>query len=372
AITLIMFVAMITGIIAHKKIFKDFFTFRPRKGQRSWLDMHNLLSVTTLPFQLMITYSGLLFVTTMWMPLIAVGSLGFDTEKAAELIGGFQTEVEASGNPAKLADIMAVVSSAEADWGEDSVRSFQVREPFDANSRILLSREENFSRLPETRLYDGTSGEYLNDVSLPQTGSLTFASVMLALHEGLFAGISLRWLYFFTGLLGSAMIATGAIYWVVKRRKKYDKGAKPRGFRLVETLNVGTILGLPIAIAAFFLANRLLPLGLEGRGEWEAHVMFATWGLCLLYPLVRSVKASWHELCWIAAIAFVAVPIVNAVTTDFGLARSIDRGDWIMAGFDLASLAAGFAFATTALLLRQRSIGAVPLAASVDVKAVNS
>ncbi|MEM7020934.1 MAG: PepSY-associated TM helix domain-containing protein, partial [Pseudomonadota bacterium] len=51
-VTLLMFVGLITGIVAHKKIFKDFFTFRASKGQRSWLDMHNLLSVSTLPFQL--------------------------------------------------------------------------------------------------------------------------------------------------------------------------------------------------------------------------------------------------------------------------------------------------------------------------------
>ncbi len=38
--TLIMFAAMVTGIIVHKNIFKDFFTFRPGKGQRSWLDGH--------------------------------------------------------------------------------------------------------------------------------------------------------------------------------------------------------------------------------------------------------------------------------------------------------------------------------------------
>ncbi|MEM6999133.1 MAG: PepSY-associated TM helix domain-containing protein [Pseudomonadota bacterium] len=43
--TMIMFVGLITGVIAHKKIFADFFTFRWAKGQRSWLDMHNLRSI---------------------------------------------------------------------------------------------------------------------------------------------------------------------------------------------------------------------------------------------------------------------------------------------------------------------------------------
>ncbi|MEM7430518.1 MAG: PepSY-associated TM helix domain-containing protein [Pseudomonadota bacterium] len=353
AITLIMFIGMISGIIAHKKIFKDFFTFRPKKGQRSWLDMHNLLSVTSLPFLIMISYSGLLFVTTMWMPLIAVGSLGFDTEKASDLIGGFDIKVESAGEPTQMTDVIALIEAAEADWGEGSVHGFQVRQPNDANARILLSKEESFSRIPDTRVYDGVTGEYVQSLELPPSNALNVASVMIALHEGLFAGISLRWLYFLTGLLGTAMVGTGAIYWVSKRRKKYTAGNESFGFRFVEVLNVGTIIGLPIAVAAFFWANRLLPFGLENRGEWEAHVMFAVWGLCILYPMVRTVAVSWRELSWIAAFAYMALPVLNAITTDHGIFSSVNRGDWVMAGFDLTALATGVVFAVAALVMRR-------------------
>src|SRR5690606_16622491 len=45
-----MLVAIISGVITHKKIFIDFFTFRWGKGQRSWLDAHNAFSVLGLPF----------------------------------------------------------------------------------------------------------------------------------------------------------------------------------------------------------------------------------------------------------------------------------------------------------------------------------
>ncbi|MDO5626504.1 MAG: PepSY-associated TM helix domain-containing protein, partial [Pseudomonadota bacterium] len=52
-----MLVAIASGIVTHKRIFKDFFTFRPRKGQRSWLDAHNVTAVLALPYHLMITYT---------------------------------------------------------------------------------------------------------------------------------------------------------------------------------------------------------------------------------------------------------------------------------------------------------------------------
>src|SRR3546814_5961750 len=57
--TMFMLVAIISGIVTHKRIFKDFFTFRPRKGQRSWMDAHNVVAVLALPYHLMITYTGL-------------------------------------------------------------------------------------------------------------------------------------------------------------------------------------------------------------------------------------------------------------------------------------------------------------------------
>lgn len=56
---LAMLVAILSGVVTHKKIFADFFTLRFWKGQRSWLDSHNVTAVLALPFHLMITYTGL-------------------------------------------------------------------------------------------------------------------------------------------------------------------------------------------------------------------------------------------------------------------------------------------------------------------------
>ena len=66
---MIMGVAIVTGVIVHKRIFKDAFTFRPRAAaQRTWLDGHNLLGVMSLPFHLMITWSGLITLMLLYMP----------------------------------------------------------------------------------------------------------------------------------------------------------------------------------------------------------------------------------------------------------------------------------------------------------------
>lgn len=78
---LAMLVALISGIVIHKKFFKDFFTFRPAKGQRSWLDAHNASAVLLLPFHLMITYTGLVIFYLIYMPA-AVDAL-YDGDREA-------------------------------------------------------------------------------------------------------------------------------------------------------------------------------------------------------------------------------------------------------------------------------------------------
>jgi hypothetical protein len=92
-----------------------------------------------------------------------------------------------------------------------------------------------------------------------------------------------------SGLLGAAMIATGLVLWAVKRRQRAEKARSGihSGLRLVERLNIGAIVGLPVAIGAYFWANRLLPIELAARAQWEAHVLFIVWTLMRLKSLPR-------------------------------------------------------------------------------------
>ncbi len=72
--------ALVRGIIVHERIFKDFFTFRPGKRQRSWLDGHNAVGVLTLPFQFMIAYIGLTLV--YWLYMLVAISAGYPSQGA--------------------------------------------------------------------------------------------------------------------------------------------------------------------------------------------------------------------------------------------------------------------------------------------------
>ncbi|MBB4845111.1 putative iron-regulated membrane protein [Paucibacter oligotrophus] len=377
-----MLVALITGIVVHKKIFADFFTFRPGKGQRSWLDAHNVMSVLTLPFQLMITWSGLVFMMFVYLPLVvsahyapdaATGKSGREVFFNETFEGGLH--LERAGRPAPLAPLQPMLALAEARWGAGKLSRIDIRYPGDANARVVLRAREDLSPLSsgETLVFDGTNGALLH--VLPAVGSTPKAvrDVLLGLHEGLYAGPLLRGLYVLSGLMGAAMIATGLVLWAVKRRQRAAKAGRVHGgLWLVERLNVGGIIGLPVGIAAYFWANRLLPLTLSDRAAWEAHVLFFVWAALLLHAALRPVARAWSEQATVAALAFGLLPVLNALTTHRHLGASLPQGDWVMAGFDLAMLALGAVFAGLARHLVRKARNAARQSASATLMTVEA
>lgn len=152
-----------------------------------------------------------------------------------------------------------------------------------------------------------------------------------------FSDIFLRWAYFVTGLGSSALIATGLILWSVKRRS--GRHIPNRWDLFVERLNAGMIVGLPIAMCAFFHANQLLPVELGARPLAEVRLFFAVWIAMALLSAILPRQRSWVVLTALLAVVAIALSLVNALTTDRGFAHSLRQGDWLMAGFDISFLA---------------------------------
>lgn len=349
-----MLVAIVSGVITHKKIFTDFFTFRWGKGQRSWLDAHNALSVFGLPFHAMITYTGLVTLMAMYMPWGAQTAFKTPAERQAMMsqLSAFIQPGKPSGQKAALAPVDAMVREAEARWGRDKVGRVTITNPGDSTARVAVSRGEaqRVSMSPQYLLFDGVSGKLI-DVKDSVGGAAETRGVLYALHLGRFSDLQLRWLYFIVSLAGTAMVGTGLVMWTVKRRQKLPDPARPYfGFRLVERLNIASIAGLSVAMTSFLWGNRLLPVGIAARDEAEINVFFTVWAATLLYAVMRPAKRAWIELLWLAAALLALLPVLNALTTDRPFWRSVAQGDWVFAGFDLMMLA--FALLHAALALR--------------------
>ena len=384
---LAMLVALVSGVITHKRIFKDFFTFRPRKAQRSWLDAHNAVAVLTLPFQLMIAYTGLVISVVTFMPAGIVTY--FDT--GGEGSRAFLAALNEPGKP-KFSGIAMEVPNLEsfALRGQElmgqPVRAVVVDHPGDAAARIGVygwnnedSLRQRLSPSSGMAMFSAATGEVLQ-VRKPggvEGGTASLAqSAMGGLHMAKFGGWAIKWLYFVCGLAGSAMMATGAILFMVKRRTKHlgeFGNATARVYRLIEGLNVAAIAGLALACVAYLWANRLVPVGLPHRDDWELGVFFAVWTLALVHSLVRSPAAAWREQMGALAALSLLLPLLNWWTTGEHLLVYMLEGDWESAGVELFVLAVGVAAVGVVRHLRRRALQVASLArASSPVRSVNA
>ena len=352
---MMMLVAILTGIVTHKKIFKDFFTLRREKGQRSWLDGHNATAVLGLPFHLMITYTGLVTLATMLVPWATVANYA-DSTKLFTALFPTAGEVIRANRPAPLVDLAALVRDGEHRLG-GPIGFIEVAEPGDAAARVTMTRASRASLSTYgTRVaYDGVTGRPIWR-SPPPNGAVTTYGAMIGLHAGRFGDLTMRWLYFLCGLGGTVMVASGLILWTVKRREKLpDPLRPPLGFRIVERLNIAVIAGFPLGCSAFFLANRLLPLAAPDRAEREITMLFAAWGIAALAALGFKPVRGWSVLLAATAIGLVAVVACDLLVLRPGLVQWIAGADWPMVTVDavLLVLATGFGWTTRRVVRHQ-------------------
>ncbi|MGK2911715.1 MAG: PepSY-associated TM helix domain-containing protein [Sphingobium sp.] len=343
-----MLVAILSGIVTHKKIFADFFMLRFNKGQRSWLDAHNVTAVFALPFYLMITYTGLVTLATQYMPWGIAANYKSPDTFFAELFPDREVATR-TGVAAPMVPVVPLMAIASQAWGGAAVGSVQIANPGDRSATITLRRASNsaIGARGEGIVFAGNTGKIIAG-SREQGGAMATQGVMIGLHAGRYAGWGLRWLYFLSGIGGTIMVGSGLVLWTVKRRAKLPDPTRPHfGFRLVERLNIAVIAGLPAGLASYFLANRLLPIGMAERATWEIDTLFLIWGAVLLWAIARPHRRAWIESLALASVLFAAVPLVNAFTVPRNMLTGLMTGDWLFVAFDIAMLvfAVGFGWA---------------------------
>ncbi|WP_180083865.1 PepSY domain-containing protein [Acinetobacter sp. YH12145] len=388
--TLLMLVAIISGVITHKKIFKDFFTFRSGKGQRSWLDAHNATAVFALPFHIMITFSGLLLLLFTIMPWgierIYENRGQFLQEQNRALVQenkpeGRESAQERGERPqqaransaqnqgknraegrgegrgdrrskreeqpvvaAPLTNLAPIVTAVQAEWRTNPISTVSIIAPNTDQAKIELralhGESVAYRNVYASKQFDGVTGKDLTDESAKlkhPSVPMGIYNVVTTLHEARGVDLALRWLLFISGIVGTLMVATGLILWCVKRAPQQQKqGFKSFGYRTVEVTNIAAIIGLPIACAAFFYANRFIPTQLENRSELEIRSFFIVWLLTLVYAMFRTHRQAWLELLAFATAIFALLPIVNFMTGGQALWNTMANGQWMIASFDLA------------------------------------
>jgi uncharacterized iron-regulated membrane protein len=354
-----MLVLVVSGVIIHRRIFRDFFMFRPGKAlSRSSLDLHTGMGVLALPFHFIMPLSGLIIFFALFFPGTWHATFRSDEDSFEREVFGSYERPKANA-PGTLGSLDAMAAEAERRWSGGKPFLVRVRNAGDAASHVEMRRSyaNEVSMNRDTIYFDAQSGSVLQRFESKPVGRVQ--RFIAGIHFIQFDHWLLRWLYFAGGLSGCVMIATGFLFWVESRRAEHARQGWA-GVPVVEALATGSITGIILSTLAFFVANRVLPAapsfaGLE-RAELEMLAFYAVWLATFAHAALRR-RAAWGEQCALIAAVALLTPCLNWLTTGDQPLRALERGAFAVAGMDVLLLVgAGVAFVTARRLLRGKAL----------------
>jgi uncharacterized iron-regulated membrane protein len=345
-----MLVLIVSGVVIHRRLFREFFIFRPSQaGSVTLLDLHKVTGAIGLPFHFLIAFSGLAIFFFMYFPAALHvtherGQRQFFNESRA----GFARA--AAGVPASMASLDAMVQRAGALWSGGAPMQIAVSHPGDLRGYVEVTRtiDDVVVYDKHSVFFDAHTGELIKyDRIRPVARAQRFIA---GSHFIFFHHWIIRWLYFVLGLAGCLLIGAGLLLWQQARKRRH--GRSP-AIRFVEGLSVGATTGMIFATTAFLLANRVLPQAIGARAAWEIRLFFIAWAASFAHAWLRP-RFAWIEQCRAIAAAAAAAVVLNAVTTGDTLLSTIGRDEWAVAGVDLILLAgAGGALLCARVLARR-------------------
>lgn len=361
-----MLAALVSGLIMHRKIFREFFTFRPNKhAQRSVLDLHNLSGVVALPFHFFFAFTGLVVFASIYLPVSQ--TVLRPLAEAHEAADAARTGLphKPAGVAAPLASVDAMVVEAKRRWqarglpGE--VGFLSLHHVGDRNGYVSVFRagSDRVALVGQGVHFEAATGRVIRE-DPPPTAIGSINEFLTGLHLQHFRHWLLRWLYVLGGLCGCVCIASGFIFFVEKRKKQHAaKGLA--GSRVVNALAVTTVTGMVVATFAILVVNRWLPDDLPAKGLWEERAFWGAWLMAMAHAFWRTapvrqtrIAPAWREQCWAIAVLALAAVLSNWATTGDHLSKTLGEGYWPVAGMDLSLLASAGMALLAARSLRRR------------------
>ena len=291
--------ALISGTVLLLPRFKrQLFALRPEGGRRrAWLDLHNLLGLTALPFHLVIAITTAVFV--FYAPL----------EQAMRALSpAADTDVAEAAGQGELLPPATLLARAQA-----------FAPALQAERMVFDALDDRAEALVVVLGGTATGGRRLYVALNPYGGALRYrnsggsfyhaaSDAFAALHFGNYGGYPLRWLYFVLALAGAVLFYTGNLLWLGKRAR-----GERRDVQLLAALTVGTSCGAICGMATMLLTARFQPL-LPLAAETLAHASYYLPFLAAnAYALRRGAGATAALLC-------VSIALLCAIPATTGLA----------------------------------------------------
>ena len=311
----VMLLSILTGILTHRKILKEFFTFRTRQSVRvKWKDAHNFLGIWSLPFSIMIAFTGAwLGIVALLLPLTGLLVFEGDSEQVLHVLGGEETP--RAGIEAPMLSLDEVATRPHSDSGAMPL-SVSASNWGDRNAEYTVNYPPDTELMYyEVERIHGVSGEALPLRGLLEPAASTRVLAAISpLHYGTYGGIALKFLYFGLGIALSAMVALGNMVWIERRARSAEGKRSPRFYDRLARLTAGVCMGVVLASVAIFYSDVFYAGAEDGRIFWVGITYFAVWFAGILYAFVpRNAYRATRSLLQLTGCGLLGLPVVSAI-----------------------------------------------------------
>lgn len=305
AIGLFTLSLIISGVLAHPRIFRDAFLLRWGGSKHlQEADLHNRMSVWGLPFHLVIAFSGaVLGLSAVTLNFLVGAAYGEEATQAYTALYGPGPGQNRA--PAPIPDIEAILGQVSRRYPDAAIDALVIQQAATEGQlvHVTTSRPQQLN-LAERHFFDG-GGNWLRTAGYDDgPAGLQWTAAMTALHFGSFGGVLVKLAY---GILGAALTlvtTTGVTIWLAR------SAAKGRLHPGWQRLWAATVWGQVMALGAAALAAHggttsfvvtiyllVMALALAGAGFVRDPDLWSR-GLRVASAAILGVVAILHSFVW--------------------------------------------------------------------------
>ncbi|MEM1113165.1 MAG: PepSY-associated TM helix domain-containing protein [Pseudomonadota bacterium] len=323
-----MLLLILNGIVIHQRIDRDLYKVRwHRSFHVKWKDLHNATGLWTLPFGIVIAFSGVIVGTVILFALtIAVPVTKGNINEFEEMV-----EYDAPVPPAYFGAANTLVNADEALRRVEETtglipRGLLMNRGNDGGIHLKVLAESTTELVYDAPIWvHPANGEVLNHYNAGVIGSFhdAFATrifvAMEKLHYAHFGGLAVKLIYLISGLAISLCVVTGMLIYFEKRLRGPSGSLSEKSYHWLSLINAGMLAGLPLAYIVIFFVDRLLVSMPDGRYTIVGATFFGAWAAAVSYCCLvgQARKGARHLMC-LTGVLCVALPAFDLVTAPSG------------------------------------------------------
>ena len=320
-VSVLYFLALMTGLIVLlPTLVKDYCAIRSGKNKkRFWLDAHNVIGITSLPFHILICVTVIAFAFHDVIYDVFDGLVSKDKPLTTRPPA---MKVVEPVEPLNVEKIFANVQRQAPEYQISSISFNNLDQPEKASARVNLYSSEQMLRGDrfDVMMFNPyqTQPYKTNNLNTHATAMDQVVRSMFSLHFGNYGGDFTRWLYFVFGIAGAFLFYSGNILWIESRikRQKNPENIPPKqrkDVRFIANLTIGACLGCVLAVVASMAIGRwssLANLGLQSMNHVLVYSYYLIFILSIFYCfLVGAAKALPQLLLSISIILILLAPV---------------------------------------------------------------